>query len=461
MGDNKNIPTSYFALKDILENFIRNMRNVQSMTTQELTYILRCLGCFNSHAEKESNAMVQSRVWLKNKEIYDIKNKILARLMGEWHRRGLSVESDRRQHTVYFRLVNGIQIGFHIQRDTAPYEELKFMRSQGQIKKVKWDGVKTPWNITNPRDYKIAQNAYKQAKAFFDKAWAHDEEIKKRFMEKVVESLKSGKNRFVSNPYHETDQEEKNPTWNANNIIQEILIYNNLKIEPFIIAQKLGFENRFEMEKALTDQYWIKGHGIRNRNGGEPPERDMSFNFKSDEGIVIIYSFKDNVPNKVIKVSMNIDEIINNVINSYLTTKMTLNEYVDRLVQNIIMEQMDSYYSVEWEFYDNKTYSPDDITRGRTGRHKPLDYGYEEFNDEEEAYQLFLNLMKMHEGDYASIFTVKYNGKPIEDLSKTRIFNGRVKGSDTFEKQWNEYQREVNKNNEPDKWAERLSIWDD
>lgn len=144
-----------------------------------------------------------------------------------------------------------------------------------------------------------------------------------------------------------------------------------------------------------------------------------------------------------------LDEIVKNEIQSF--------------VNSIISEDSSNQlpYSVQYEFYDTKTYSPDDMTRGRTGRHKPLDYGYEEFNDEEEAYQLFLNLMKMHEGDYASIFTVKYNGKPIEDLSKTRIFNGRVKRDDTFEKQWNEYQREVNKNNEPDKWAERLSIWDE
>lgn len=144
-----------------------------------------------------------------------------------------------------------------------------------------------------------------------------------------------------------------------------------------------------------------------------------------------------------------LDEIVKNEIQSF--------------VNSIISEDSSNQlpYSVQYEFYNTKTYSPDDKTRGRNGQSQPTDNGYETFQNEEEAYQFFINTMQSHEGEYARVFTLKYNGKPIEDLSKTRIFNGRVKGSDTFEKQWNEYQREVNKNNEPDKWAERLSIWDD
>lgn len=117
--------------------------------------------------------------------------------------------------------------------------------------------------------------------------------------------------------------------------------------------------------------------------------------------------------------------------------RKTSSEVIKRYTDNIINENLyQGEYCVEWEFHNNKTGSPDDMTRGRNKRSVSSDKGIKHFSDEEEAYQFFLEKMQNHEGEYAVKFRLSYDGTPIEDLSGTRLFGGRIKGNETFDTEW-------------------------
>ena len=115
-----------------------------------------------------------------------------------------------------------------------------------------------------------------------------------------------------------------------------------------------------------------------------------------------------------------------------------ISEVIKRYTDGIINENLfQGTYCVVWEFHKNKTGSPDDMTRGRNKRSVSSDKGIKRFSDEEEAYQFFLEKMQNHEGEYAVTFKFTRNGKPIEDLSGTRLFSGRIKGNETFDAEFN------------------------
>lgn len=107
---------------------------------------------------------------------------------------------------------------------------------------------------------------------------------------------------------------------------------------------------------------------------------------------------------------------------------------------------MDKIYKVIWEFYNKKTETSSDWRRAKAHNDK----GVELFSDIQSAYDLFTEKMLSHSGDYAKVFVIMCGDKVIEDLSESYMFNGRVNGSHTFERDWNEYQRERSDKYVPD-----------
>ena len=110
----------------------------------------------------------------------------------------------------------------------------------------------------------------------------------------------------------------------------------------------------------------------------------------------------------------------------------------------VIMDNM--IYKVIWEFYNKKTETSSDWRRAKA----PNDKGVELFSDIQSAYDLFTEKMLSHGGDYAKVFVIMCGDKVIEDLSESYMFNGRVNGSHTFERDWSEYQRERSDRYVPD-----------
>lgn len=469
---NEDIKGSYYDIVSYLQKFIQ-MGNYDSYPNDYLFDIVKNLAKLNSYVEKGDDRNLNAKEQQIKETVYRIKDKTLQILIREWLNRGLTVSYNRERKTVYLhvrskgRKRNGtMRFGFHVYMNpntyayiNRNYETDSRGRDLGKIITAgEWDGVRHGWECEDYDEYWQRMQVYKQAKEAYNQAWDSDEKVKMEFMDNVVNVLRNNSDRkYISSPYKPTQKNSKHPLWNATNIIMKVFEYNGTygnERQPIEIAKKMNYSSLSEMERDLMNKYQIIGHGMTYSGKAPSPEQresEMDYIYDKENKTVEIKNIKKDSPYRIVNVKDIIGESIERAINSFLMENLTLNEYVDMIVSEAINESLLTMpaYSVEWEFYRTKTYSPHDVTpQRRTG--KSTDSGYEEFEDEDEAYEFFLNLMKQHEGEYATFLKLNYRGGTLEDLSGTRIFNGRIKKNDTFERQWNEYQRELRKNDAPD-----------
>lgn len=131
-------------------------------------------------------------------------------------------------------------------------------------------------------------------------------------------------------------------------------------------------------------------------------------------------------------------------------TEGDLKKVISNSVKRILREYGEAgNYEVVWEFHKNKSGTVDDKERHHRRLSTTNDAGIKTFNNEEEAYQFFLEKLESHAGDYALKFKFCKDGKTIEDLSGTRLFSGRVKGNETFDLQWKKDQRQRPSDEDP------------